>query len=103
MEGPEQKVKCPFNPLHVMPKESLQRHVIRCMVNYPGYQTCPYNALHRFKTKELLAEHMFTCDSREKYMFIEIGNNEMMGSTDIHIDNARKFNLEEENWDVEYR
>nr|CAH7739279.1 unnamed protein product [Callosobruchus chinensis] len=87
-----------------MPKESLQRHVIRCMVKYPGYQTCPYNALHRFKTKDLLAEHMFTCDSREKYMFIEIDNHTMMGSTDIHVDNATKYKVEEEeNWDAEYK
>ncbi|CAH1984198.1 unnamed protein product [Acanthoscelides obtectus] len=86
MEGPQVIVKCPFNPQHIMPKNSLQRHVIRCMVNYPEYKTCPYNALHRFRTKELLAEHMFQCDSKDLY--IDLGNHNF-GSTDIHVDTAR--------------
>ncbi|KAJ8941471.1 hypothetical protein NQ318_015950 [Aromia moschata] len=51
-------VKCPFNSQHIMPESSLQRHIIRCMVNYPDYVTCPYNALHRFRNKDLLHEHM---------------------------------------------
>lgn len=92
-------VKCPFNPSHVLTEESLQRHIIRCMVNYPFYVTCPYNALHRFRTKDLLRDHMLECESKEKcYLFYE-PNDEKSETACFHVENTRAFNLEEENWD----
>lgn len=85
-----------------MTQSSLQRHVLRCMVNYPNYEVCPYNALHRFRTKELLAEHMMACDSRDRAYALH----EMVDKRDhqvaVHIGNSREFNLEFENWDKEY-
>lgn len=83
-----------------MVESSLQRHVIRCMLNYPDYQVCPYNALHRFQTKELLAEHMLNCTSRDKtYMFFEMEDSSKRNQPCMHVDKAREFNLEYENWD----
>ncbi|KAJ8965123.1 hypothetical protein NQ314_004348 [Rhamnusium bicolor] len=95
----ERLVKCPFNSLHVMTESSLQRHIIRCMVNYPGYVTCPYNALHRFRNKDLLCAHMLECNSKEKtHLFYELGDRKIE-QTCFHIENARAFNLKDENWD----
>lgn len=102
----EKLVRCPFNPEHIMAQCSLQRHVLRCMVNYPGFVTCPFHALHRFKNKDLLAKHMLICDAKDKaYLFQELDDFEMKASkVDIHIPSNRKFNLEEEeeNWDPKH-
>ncbi|CAG9859648.1 unnamed protein product [Phyllotreta striolata] len=90
-------VKCPFNNKHIMPKGSLQRHIIKCMTNYPHFVTCPHNALHRFPDKEALAKHVAICDSQSKsFLFHEI---EGSITTDVHIENIEEFNLEFENWD----
>lgn len=97
----EKQVKCPFNPNHVVWEKSLQRHIIRCMVNYPNYVTCPYNALHRFANTQLLGEHMFECESRVKaHLFLEV-NEPQRDHEDqlVHIDNIREFNLKFEDWD----
>uniref|UniRef100_A0A6P7GPX9 Gametocyte-specific factor 1 homolog n=1 Tax=Diabrotica virgifera virgifera TaxID=50390 RepID=A0A6P7GPX9_DIAVI len=102
----ERNVCCPFNPLHIMPQSTLQRHIIKCMVNYPDFVTCPYNALHRFANKTLLGEHMIVCDSRDKkYVFQDFNDNCPASNhqTDIHTPaNAREFNLEFEDWDTQY-
>ncbi|XP_018568150.1 gametocyte-specific factor 1 homolog [Anoplophora glabripennis] len=94
-------VKCPFNPSHVLTEDSLQRHIIRCMVNYPSYVICPYNALHRFKNKDLLCDHMLECESREKNILFYESSEVKPLETCIHIQGIRDFNLAEENWDEE--
>ncbi|CAG9815798.1 unnamed protein product [Phaedon cochleariae] len=95
----ERMVKCPFNPQHVMSPSSLQRHIIRCMVNYPNFVVCPYNALHRFRNKDLLADHMLQCDSRSKAYIMDEVNDDIKQEVCYHIDKIRAFNLEHENWD----
>ncbi|KAG5863447.1 hypothetical protein JTB14_013695 [Gonioctena quinquepunctata] len=94
----EKLVKCPFNSQHVLTESSLQRHIIRCMVNYPNYVVCPYNALHRFRDRNLLVEHMLKCDSKDKTYFDE-SNKEFKHETCYHNDKIRNFNLEFEDWD----
>ncbi|KAL3274126.1 hypothetical protein HHI36_015540 [Cryptolaemus montrouzieri] len=101
----EKKVKCPFNSQHVMLESALQRHIIKCMVNYPDHVVCPYNALHRLKNKDLLLEHMMICPSKtsigslfyDPHLEKRIANAE----TPYHVDNVREFNLAYENWDAE--
>ncbi|KAJ8923347.1 hypothetical protein NQ315_001905 [Exocentrus adspersus] len=94
----EKMVKCPFNPLHIMTETALQRHIVRCMVNYPSFVTCPYNALHRFKNKELLHDHMSECESKERN-YLLYDNVCKQDNAAFHIDNTREFNLRDENWD----
>lgn len=93
----EKLVKCPFNPSHIISESALQRHIIRCMVNYPNFVACPYNALHRFPNKEVLAKHLLECDASKIQIY---DDSKEPFSTDIHIDNIRNFNLELENWDA---
>lgn len=87
-----------------MPMSTLQRHILRCMVNYPGYVTCPYNALHRFKNKDILAKHMLSCDSKNKNIHErEYKWKDFTGDmVNVHWDKAREINLKEEDWDDEY-
>lgn len=83
-----------------MPESSLQRHIIRCMVNYPKFHVCPYNALHRYRTEKELADHMFDCEAKNKAMFIELESNKTkFDISSQSIDNIRAFNLAHENWD----
>lgn len=69
------------------------------MVNHPSFVTCPYNALHRFKNKDLLRDHMLECDSRERYSLFYESTDVKPQETCFHIPDTRAFNLEEENWD----
>ncbi|KAK9883308.1 hypothetical protein WA026_001488 [Henosepilachna vigintioctopunctata] len=100
----EKTVSCPFNSQHVMLESSLQRHIIRCMVNYPEHVVCPYNALHRFKNKVLLMNHMLICPSKSTIGAILDWNLEKLidnADTQYHLENTRNFNLAYEDWDAE--
>lgn len=103
-----QIVRCPFNPQHVMNDDSLQRHIIKCMKNYPNWLTCPYNALHRYPNGELLTKHMINCPDKDSVYYLmeseyQLNKNKSGKEVPVHIEGTRQFNLSEENWDKEYQ
>lgn len=57
-------IKCPLNPLHILPDDRLQVHLFKCMKNYPDHVTCPYNALHKFVAKEEYEKHILVCPEK---------------------------------------
>lgn len=70
------------------------------MVNYPDFSVCPYNALHRFPTKESLREHMFNCQSKiEVQPILDAESGKGKHNVPLNIPGIREFNLAEENWD----
>lgn len=71
------------------------------MVNYPEHDTCPYNALHRFVDKEKYVEHIFRCPSKPVNLLLTSRPHQGgdVRKQNIHIDNIRSFNLQDENWD----
>jgi hypothetical protein len=93
---------CPFNPQHRMLRVHLQRHIIKCMVNYPDYVQCLYNSLHWFENKEKMMEHLAVCPS-QRVAFTEkpVGISNVVATGTFY--DSKKFNLNEENWDEEYR
>lgn len=96
---------CPFNPLHRMPVDSLQRHIIHCMKSYPTYISCTFSALHWFPTKEKMLEHLESCPARHVSNEAPLNATEFeenFFSNDTNIDN-KKLNFSEENWDLEYQ
>lgn len=81
---------------------NLQRHIIKCMVNYPHHKTCPYNARHRFLHEKDFVQHMSQCPNRNfawvKPNYPVHGDLRELKSEPP---NMRKWNLELENWDDE--
>lgn len=93
---------CPFNPQHRIPKEGLQKHIIKCKVNYPEHEVCPYNALHRFLNKDKFVEHLLSCPNKKLGIMEFLHKHEEGGDLSkpsTEIDNVRKINLQYENWD----
>ncbi|CAG9769435.1 unnamed protein product [Ceutorhynchus assimilis] len=102
-------VKCPYNPLHVMPEESLQRHIVKCMKNYPQWVTCPYFAMHKFPNADVLGKHLGLCQYREIDIFSKITpkvedliDDKAELKNEPSLDQIRAINFSEENWDAEY-
>lgn len=56
---------CPFNPAHLIPAESMQRHLLKCRKQHKssGMLVCPFNQTHYLKTQEY-AQHIKTCRDR---------------------------------------
>ncbi|KAK9875683.1 hypothetical protein WA026_009479 [Henosepilachna vigintioctopunctata] len=104
----EKSVRCPFNPEHKMLESMLQRHIIKCMVNYPEYLSCPYNALHRFKNKTLLLRHKLNCPSKNEVKALLDWSTQQTTSdiniqSPVNVENTRNFNLAYEDWDEEMK
>ncbi|CAH0563552.1 unnamed protein product [Brassicogethes aeneus] len=99
MSEAEPMVLCPFNSHHVVHKSSLQRHILRCMKNYPDHEVCPYNALHRFLTKQLLQDHMMDCDSKMKNeLFFANINAKVKKDAPMFTEKAGNGEIVGENW-----
>lgn len=99
--------RCPFNEQHVMAAGALQRHIVKCMKNYPGWLACPYNALHQFPNAESLTQHMLSCPFKETIATLmqkeyDNGRRKALAQAPVHIEGMRTINLCEENWDAEY-
>lgn len=92
---------CPFNKLHVVPSIGLQRHIIKCMKNYPNHKVCPYNALHRFLDQDHFVKHILECRNKSITWALNLqkfDHGDLEPKSSIP-DNIRSFNLEHENWD----
>uniref|UniRef100_A0AAR5NZL4 CHHC U11-48K-type domain-containing protein n=1 Tax=Dendroctonus ponderosae TaxID=77166 RepID=A0AAR5NZL4_DENPD len=99
--------RCPFNKQHVMATTVLQRHIVKCMKNYPGWLVCPYNAMHQFPDTDTLTQHMLICPFKETVATLtqrEYDNDrrKALAHAPVHIEGIREINLSEENWDEEY-
>ncbi|XP_014242036.1 gametocyte-specific factor 1-like [Cimex lectularius] len=57
-------VKCPLDDSHILKKERLQYHLVRCLKQYNGTKVrCPYNATEYIEVDDL-PEHILKCEYR---------------------------------------
>lgn len=94
-------VVCPFNKQHKVPEKNLQRHIIRCMVNYPSFVSCYYNNQHWFENKEKMLAHIPQCRSKP------LDPNVKPITTSVTYQRAEAFenvtfHKTDEDWDAEY-
>jgi len=54
-------VSCPYESSHRVASSQFLIHLSQCEKNYPGWNKCPYNAAHRFRTRQDLEKHLFDC------------------------------------------
>ncbi|KAK9708994.1 U11-48K-like CHHC zinc finger [Popillia japonica] len=99
---PHQKlVACPFDPQHMITQDRLQRHVLKCMNNYPSHVKCPYNVLHCFLSRKELEEHIRHCPDKMLSQPWRYQQQKTINEVPVHIDIAKCGN--EEDWEAEYR
>ncbi|KRT84667.1 hypothetical protein AMK59_1850 [Oryctes borbonicus] len=99
---PHQKlVRCPFDPQHLLTEDRLQKHVIKCMKNYPNHVKCPYNTLHCFLNKNELEGHIMECPDKVHSHPWKYQKQRIINEVPIQIDVPRSGN-EEEDWEAEY-
>ncbi len=66
----EQRIKCPFDTRHEMPKSRLQWHLPKCKAKQDrealGLPTfvCKFNSMHIFFEQELILAHEADCESK---------------------------------------
>lgn len=57
-------IRCPFNRSHVMPIESLLKHIPKCTaINKANFAHCKYNQMH-ILLKEILDIHYEQCPDK---------------------------------------
>ncbi|XP_067941092.1 uncharacterized protein [Watersipora subatra] len=62
---PDDLVKCPYDPVHMVRMKKLQYHLMKCRKNFPNRQmsSCPFNAGHIVPEAELRF-HMNSCPDK---------------------------------------
>ncbi|KAK8813233.1 hypothetical protein WA158_002825 [Blastocystis sp. Blastoise] len=83
-QDPEARATCAFNPEHVMPRSSLEKHHNKCPdADWTIFQKCPYNDLHIIRKTDL-NHHLQTCNDYQLYLL-----------------KKKQYDLEEENDEIE--
>ncbi|XP_050098085.1 gametocyte-specific factor 1 homolog [Anopheles aquasalis] len=102
---------CPFNPAHLIPAESMQKHLLKCRKQHKSSSMviCPFNQTHYLHTREY-AKHIKTCPDRiliESFRYTEkdgsggSSNQETAQSSmaSYATETASYDGNDEENWD----
>ncbi|XP_031627943.1 gametocyte-specific factor 1 homolog [Contarinia nasturtii] len=107
LAGYSETVICPYNKCHVILKERIQTHLVKCARSYPNIQLeiCPFNATHRFRAEDK-ARHMEECSSREIFdrLHYQVGNSVTSNNAPVAPSSQSRPRLQvsndcEENWD----
>jgi len=68
LPGYEDTVICPYNKCHVILRQRIQTHLIKCARSHPDIklETCPFDVTHRYRKEDEKA-HLEECSSRENF------------------------------------
>lgn len=55
LPGYEDTVICPYNKSHIILRERIQFHLVRCRRSHPNIklETCPFDLVHRMRKEDL--------------------------------------------------
>lgn len=55
LPGYENTVVCPYNKSHIILKQRIQTHLIKCAKQHPHIhlETCPFDITHKFPKEEM--------------------------------------------------
>ena len=63
---PNERIVCPYDPVHVISAMRYQMHIVKCRKNHPDkdFIACPFNAKHIFLRPELRS-HLARCPDKQ--------------------------------------
>lgn len=103
LAGYDEMVVCPYDKCHVIMKQRMQAHLIKCARNHPNMQLeiCPFDITHRFPASEK-QRHLDECPSRvnfDRYMYRVDNGNSTKPTDKKTVEIVPKNNNDDDDWD----